>query len=458
MKAAETIFALATPPGRSAIAIIRISGPLASMAPILFEARTPSAGQFLVQRLQHQGAMVDEALLLFMQSPHSSTGEDVCEFHCHGSQAVIDIILGQLGATDGFRMALPGEFSRRSFLNGKMDLSAVEGLADLIDSQTPAQLHQAWAQIDGALRAPVMAWRGALIEIAAKLEAVIDFSDEDLPDDLYAALVEETERLVAALAGGLDDGGVGEIVREGVKIALIGPVNAGKSTLLNAMAGRAAAIVSDEEGTTRDVIQVHLDLDGVPATVFDTAGIRSNSGDVEAEGIRRAVQLGQSVQLGLIILDQSVDAWPNQLSAMVDLVTGDRILVFNKADQPAAIADQRVVAAARARQLGFEEDDILYISAHDKADINHLLATISKRLVPHNHAETSVLITRARHRDAMQSAYEALCRALTHDLNQAPELAAEDYRLAATALGRITGEINVEELLGQIFSTFCIGK
>ena len=450
MNDARTIFALATPPGRSAVAIIRISGPEARRAPSLFGAFCPDAGTFSVARLRVDGHMVDQVMVLFMQKPKSSTGEDVCEIHCHGSQAVITALLDRLDRTLGFRMALPGEFSRRSFMNGKMDLSAVEGLADLIDSQTPAQLHQAWAQIDGALRAPVMAWREALVGIAAELEALIDFADEDLPKTVMTELQEKTGLLIADLAAGLNDGGAGELVRDGVTVVLIGPVNAGKSTILNGIAGRAAAIVSDEAGTTRDIIQVHLDLGGIPARLLDTAGIRADSGVVESEGIRRARAAADTADLALVVLDGSADDWPAQLANINGLARGDQILVLNKADRASAVACPDALADRAAGAVR--------ISAKNPADIERLVAILTARLVPHNHAESSVMITRARHREAMQAAHDALVRALGHDFNDAPELAAEDFRLAATALGRITGEIDVEELLGRIFSAFCIGK
>ena len=442
----DTIFAIATPPGRSAIAVIRISGPAASAVPALFAAECPAAGQFTVARLRQDDRVIDQAILLFMQGPHSSTGEDVCEIHCHGSRAVIEALLARLGAEAGFRLANPGEFTRRGFMNGKMDLSAVEGLADLIDAETPAQLHQAWAQIDGALRAPVMIWRGELVQIAAQLEALIDFADEDLPESVEIALRTSTGDLLVALAGHLADGGAGELVRDGVTVALIGPVNAGKSTILNGLAGRAAAIVSDEAGTTRDIIQIRLDLGGVPATIMDTAGLRDNSGRIEAEGIKRAVAAAGLADLVVVVLDSSDAGWPAACAKIDQLTDRPKLYVMNKADCGVAGDPERFAGQKLA------------MSAKNPADIEMLIAMLAKRLVPLNHAEGSVIITRQRHRQAMQAAHEALDRALGHDFHHAPELAAEDFRLAAAALGRITGEIDVEELLGSIFSAFCIGK
>jgi tRNA modification GTPase len=442
----KTIFAIATPPGRSAIAVIRISGPLAGDAPALFGAACPKAGQFSVARLVLDQRVIDQVILLFMKAPLSSTGEDVCEIHCHGSRAVIDVLLERLGTEEGFAMAQPGEFTRRGFMNGKMDLSGVEGLADLIEAETTTQLHQAWAQIDGALRAPVMAWRGELVGIAAQLEALIDFADEDLPASVESALRTSTGELQSTLARHLDDGGAGELVRDGVTIALIGPVNAGKSTILNALAGRSAAIVSDEAGTTRDIIQIRLDLGGVPATILDTAGIRDESGKIEAEGIRRSVEAAGFANLVLVILDGSDPAWPAACDKIDQLTGQPKFYILNKADQG--------LSAPNATASG----DMMSISAKDPADIETLIERLAKLLVPLNHSDASVIITRQRHRRAMQEAHDALGRALGHDFQHVPEMAAEDFRIAAVALGRITGEIDVEELLGSIFSAFCIGK
>ena len=442
----KTIFAIATPPGRSAIAVIRISGPLAGDAPALFGAACPSAGQFSVARMVLDQRVIDQVLLLFMKAPFSSTGEDVCEIHCHGSRAVIDALLARLGAEESFSMAKPGEFTRRSFMNGKMDLSGVEGLADLIEAETATQLYQAWAQIDGALRAPVMAWRGELVGIAAQLEALIDFADEDLPVSVESALRISTGDLQSTLASHLDDGGAGELVRDGVTIALIGPVNAGKSTILNALAGRSAAIVSDEAGTTRDIIQIRLDLGGVPATILDTAGIRDESGKIEAEGMRRSFEAAGFANLVLLILDGSDPAWPAARDKIDQLISQPKFYILNKADKG--------LSAPNAAASG----DMMSISAKDPADIETLIERLAKLLVPLNHADASVIITRQRHRHALQEAHNALGRALGHDFQHVPEMAAEDFRVAAAALGRITGEIDVEELLGSIFSAFCIGK
>ena len=456
VKADDTIYAVATPPGRSAIAVIRVSGAEAETAPLLFCVACPEPGQFRIARLMREGKVLDQVIILFMKAPYSSTGEDVCEIHCHGSIAVIDAIIDVLGNGNGFRVADPGEFTKRSFMNGKMDLSSVEGLADLIDAETPAQLHQAWAQIDGALRAPVMSWRAELISIAAQLEALIDFSDEDLPLAIENSLRSSTNVLAAALCKNLNDGGVGELVRDGVVVALIGPVNAGKSTILNALAGRDAAIVSDEAGTTRDIVQIQLDFHGVPVTIRDTAGIRDASGKIENEGIKRSIIAAASADLVLIILDGSDKGWQDALVKVEraierqvedgGMVKGQKLYILNK-------ADRGIFKAAK-----INSDKISVISAQNPADIRKLVMVLKKCLVPLNHNEGSVIITRQRHRKAIQVAHDALGRALAHNFQREPELAAEEFRAATGALGRITGEIDVEELLESIFSAFCIGK
>ena len=440
----DTIFALATPPGKSAIAVIRISGVLASGVSGKFGVKTPDVGSIAVVKLRDdKGAIIDQVVSLFMAGPRSSTGEDVLELHCHGSRAVITRILTYLSRQNGLRPAEPGEFTHRAFHNDKMDLSGAEGLADLIDAETEFQLTQAWNQMDGALRQPVLAWRSSLIKISGQLEALIDFSDENLPASVEYNLREETEALLEVLHHHLDDGHFGELIREGVTVALVGPVNAGKSTLLNRLAGRDAAIVSDEAGTTRDVVSVKLNLGGIPVTIMDTAGIRDDVGKVEAEGIRRAIEAAQQAQISIVVVDGSIPDWADRLGPIKEVVSGKAIILLNKSDQGT---------------VGKIPADAMPVSLATGEGVDEAVARLTDLLIPENIAGRSPLITRARHRTAMETAANALESALQQDFNAVPEIAAEDFRRAAMALGRITGIIDVEELLGSIFSSFCIGK
>jgi len=443
MTSVDTIFAVATPPGRSAIAVVRISGPQAAQAPALFGAACPEAGRFKLARLLASGQVIDEALILFMQAPRSSTGEDVCEMHCHGSSAVLGLVLEILGDAPGFRLADAGEFTRRAFMHNKLDLLGVEGLADVIDAETPKQLHQAWAQIDGYLRGPVARWREDLIALASQLEALIDFADEDLPENVETTLRQQTALLISDIAAIMDDQRAGELVRDGVVVALVGPVNAGKSTILNGLAGRAAAIVSDQAGTTRDIISVRLDIDGVPVTILDTAGIRDAAGEIEAEGIRRTLDAAQHADVVVLVVDAAAGHWQSEIAQLGGHINQPDLVILNKVDQGAP-------ADAPA--------DAMQISAQKDADITDLMQRLGRIIIPHNQAQTSALITRVRHRHALQQAHQSLSTGLQYDFHHAPELAAEDFRQAAMALGRITGDVDVEELLGQIFSSFCIGK
>ena len=443
MTSVDTIFAVATPPGRSAIAVIRISGPKAGLSPALFTANCPAAGQFCLARLRVGDQVIDEAMILFMAAPKSSTGEDVCEIHCHGSTAVIHMILGILTKSAGFRLADAGEFTRRAFINGKMDLLAVEGLADVIEAETPNQLYQAWSQIDGALRGPVSRWRADLISVAAQLEALIDFADEDLPDHVETSLRQHTSALITDIAAILDDDRAGELIRDGIVVALVGPVNAGKSTILNGLAGRVAAIVSDEAGTTRDIVSVRLDLNGVPTSILDTAGLRDSAGTIEAEGIRRSIEAAQHANIVVLVADASSNHWQQDVDYISGRMGRVDLLVLNKIDHgvPADVPE-----------------DAMLISAQNDHDIKKLMTRLGAMIIPHNQAQNSAIITRLRHRQSLCDAHDSLCAGLRHDFHKAPELAAEDFRQAATALGRITGDVDVEELLGQIFSSFCIGK
>jgi len=444
----DTIFALATPPGRSAIAVTRISGPAAHASPALFGATCPSPGCFQVARLfDDSGMPLDEALILTMAGPRSSTGEDVVEIHTHGSMAVTAVVLRMLSDAGGFRPAIAGEFTHRMFANDKIDLLGTEALADLIDSQTDRQRLQAWRQLDGALYKAVAKWREYMVRLGGRLEALIDFADEDLPPSVEAQLREDSRGLIRAIESVLDDGRIGEQVRSGVTVSLFGPVNAGKSTLLNLLAGRDAAIVSEEAGTTRDVVSVCLEINGVPVTLLDTAGVRQTGDLVEAEGVRRAVEAAREASASLIVLDGSDAGWTDALESLRGITGPSHGVILNKCD----LMQEASLAAAA-------ETGALTVSLAKGTGLDKVLACLHDLVVPANRDEGSSLITRERHRTALEDTVASLEVALDHNFVTAPELAAEDYRRAADSLGRITGQIDAEELLGSIFSSFCIGK
>jgi len=450
----ETIYALATPPGRSAIAVIRISGAFALQVPGLC-GQPPLAGRGMrYARLQdRQGAPLDEVLLLSFAGPHSATGEDVLEIHCHGSPAVLAGIIAILAGCDQLRAAEAGEFSRRTLLNGKKDITEIEGLADLIEAETDLQRVQALRQMQGALSLPAADWRGRILKLLSQLEALIDFADEELPPDLAEQLDQQADQLIGELTGALAGAGSGELVRQGVRLVLIGPANAGKSTTLNQLAGRAAAIVSDEAGTTRDIVELRLDVRGVPVWIADTAGWRQAGGKVEAEGIRRAQNAAADADFLVIVLDASAANWPEQLAELQGWGSAGKLVLLNKADQATAAEKARITAHFEGGEL-----DWLMLSMQQDGAAAQLEKRLADRLIPQNISAADTLITRRRHATALSEACAALQAGQTHALASAPELRAEQYRRAADALGRLAGKLDVEELLDQIFSRFCIGK
>ena len=441
-----TIFAPASGGGRAGIAVIRVSG--ADCAAAL--RRLAGGGLPEPRRATRvsladpaTGEVLDEALALWFPAPASYTGEDVAELHLHGGPAVVSSLLEALGGCPGLRPAAPGEFTRRAFINGKLDLTAAEGLADLVNAETEAQRRQALRQMQGELGRLYEDWRQRLLGAVTQLEAAIDFSDQDL-GGASGAMVDKVRREIAALAGDIDahlsDGRRGERLREGVHLAIVGPPNVGKSSLLNLLARRDAAIVSADEGTTRDVIEVHLDLGGYPAVVADTAGLRAPGGAVETEGVRRALRRAEDADLKLAVLD------PGTLDDrhLVDLVDDDTIVLINKIDlDPAGLPGE--IQGRRA----------LAISVHSGQGIDAMMAVLEREIAEKCRVSGPPSLTRSRHRLALVDCRQALERALRTAVS---ELAAEDLRLASRALGRITGRVDVEDILDAIFENFCIGK
>jgi len=436
----DTIFALASAHGRGGVQVIRISGPKAGHAVRELTGRPlPAARKASLASLCHPGTgdLIDRGLVLWFPAPASFTGEDVAELHLHGGRAVLQAASESLIHL-GLRVAEPGEFSRRAFEQGKLDLTEVEAIADLVEAETAAQRRQALTQMEGALGRLYDGWRGRLTRALAHLEADIDFPEEDLPTGLPDAVRPVVEALASEIGFHLADNSRGERVRDGISIAILGAPNAGKSSLMNAIARRDVAIVSNQAGTTRDVIEVHLDLGGYPVVLADTAGLRDAADAIETEGIRRALDRASRADLKLLVFDAVTVPDPATLA----LLDGAALPVLNKADLPGAAS---TVAGRPA----------LTVSAATGSGLPELLKALEAEVASRYAPTGAPALTRARHRQALEDCRQSLSRALTAPL---PELAAEDVRLASRALGRITGRVDVEDLLDVIFRDFCIGK
>jgi tRNA modification GTPase len=423
--------------------VVRVSGPEARVAIRNLTGRDPPPPrQAGLRRLTAAGERIDDALVLWFPGPRSETGEDMAEFHLHGGRAVVAATLAALAALPGLTPAGRGAFTRQAFDNGKLDLTAAEAIADLVEAETAAQRRQALRQMDGALAKLYEAWRTGLLALLARLEAAIDFPEEDLP----AGLIAETGAAIAALqeeiAAHLGDSR-GERLREGLSIALLGAPNAGKSSLLNYLAGRDAAIVSARAGTTRDVIEVHLDIAGFPVMLADTAGLSEVTDEIEAEGVRRARARAEHADLKLIVLDGAT--WPAIDPASAAMIDQDSLVLVSKADLEASIPAEPLIAGQPA----------LAISVVTGQGTDELLAVLRAEVTARMSPGEAPALTRLRYRQALEECRAALERARNADL---PELQAEDLRLATRALGRITGRVDVEEILDRIFSEFCIGK
>jgi tRNA modification GTPase len=386
------------------------------------------------------GDELDDGLALWFPGPHSVTGEDVAELHLHGSRAVLAAVLAALSRR-GLRLAEPGEFTRRAFLNDKLDLTQAEAVADLAAAETEAQRRQALRQLDGALGALYRGWSERLLRLLAHMEAAIDFPDEDLPPEIEAEVAEGTAGLAAEIGTHLADGHRGERLRDGIAVAIVGPPNAGKSSLLNQLARREAAITSPIAGTTRDVIEVAIDLVGYPVVLADTAGLRDSADVIEQEGLRRALKRAEEAELRLFVFDATR---PEDAGGAVAWPGPDTLLVANKID----------LAAHRDGTPAGAIPGAIPVSALTGVGLPALIAALASRVAETYDAAAPVL-TRARHREALETAAAALKRSLSAAL---PELRAEDLRLAWRSLGRITGRVDVEDLLDVIFRDFCLGK
>ncbi|WP_417449111.1 tRNA uridine-5-carboxymethylaminomethyl(34) synthesis GTPase MnmE [Kordiimonas sp.] len=447
----DTIFALSSGAGVAGVAVVRLSGPNAFPALEVLTGKKNPEPRYAALRLltdPENGARLDQALVLAFKGPASFTGEDVVELHLHGGRAVVAGVLDALARMDGLRPAEAGEYSRRAFEHGKLDLTEAEGLNDLIHAHTAAQREQALRQMDGALRDLYEDWRARLVGHLAHLEADIDFPDEDLPEGVAGAVRPNILLLREEIAQHLVDGRRGEALREGYRIVIMGEPNAGKSTLMNTLARSDVAIVSDEAGTTRDAIEVQLDLGGFPVRLIDTAGVRESQGAIEEEGIRRALKRAEEADLRLVLV--RADDWPVIPASMEKWLDEKAMLVITQ-------TDRTDMFHVKHDKLPGRVSDIAYVSAKESHGLDDLFDRIKSHVREAMAPREAPSLTRVRHRRALEDAVGHLMR---FDGNAGFDavLAAEDVRMAARSLGSITGRVGVEDVLDVIFFDFCIGK
>jgi tRNA modification GTPase len=450
-----TIYALSSGRPPAAIAVVRLCGPRAGAALEKLTGRVPKPRHATLARVHDPatGEVIDEALALWFPGPHSETGDDMAELQLHGSHAVVTAVFDALATIEGCRPAEAGEFTRRAFDNGRLDLTAIEGLADLIAAETPAQRRQAFRQLKGLIGDRAEAWREQIISALALVEARIDFSDEaDVPEDLLGPALRTAKELREEIARALAKSGRGERLRDGFVVAIAGPPNAGKSTLLNRLAKRDAAIVSAHPGTTRDAIEVHLNLEGYPLTLIDTAGIRDSADPIEQEGIRRARERVAMADLVLWLTDASADR-ADAAGEAAENLSAEAWALRNKSD----LLGRAIRARSEPRSTN-ESRVTLAISALTGAGTELLLNALAERVHQFFLTTEAPMVTRARHRRALEETITALDGAMAQGSSGSEELIAEDLRSAAIALGRLTGRVDVEDILDVIFRDFCIGK
>lgn len=454
----DTIYALSSASGKAGVSVIRVSGPKAwqSLQELAGDQKLPEVRKTSVLTLLNPVSretakqIIDKAMVVGFKAPASFTGEDVVEYHCHGSPAILEEMLEVLGAMDGHRLANHGEFTRRAFDNGKLDLTEAEAIADLIDAETKAQKDQALAQMGGALSTLYNGWAEDLTKSLAYIEAIIDFPDEDVPDSETAKAAPAIEKLRTEIAAHLDDNRRGERLRDGLQVAVIGAPNAGKSSLVNALAQRDVAIVSDMAGTTRDVIEVHLNLGGYPAILADTAGLRpdqigkTGQDKIESEGIRRALRQAEEADLRILLFDAAAENPDIHTASLID---ENALIVVNKIDlQP------------EAQNLFHVKQGLapVFISTKTASGLDEFLEILTEKISAQMAVSRETpSLTRQRHRNHLEECQSFLTKALEQSQ---PELMAQDLRFALNALGRITGRVDVEDLLDVIFKDFCIGK
>ena len=442
-----TIYALSSGPGISGIAVIRVSGKNTSeVIKQLTGSKLPRPRVATLKKFNKNGEkkLIDEGVILWFPGPNSYTGEDLAEFHVHGSRAVINAMHSAISKIKNCRLAEPGEFTKRAFQNGRINLLKAESIADLIYSETEIQREQALKIMSGKSADKFNSWREKLLKILSHVEAKIDFPDEDLPKKIISEVQKKTNSVIAEIKKTLNDEKVGERIREGFKIAIVGPPNSGKSSLLNYLSKRDVAIVSEIAGTTRDIIETHLNLDGYPVIVSDTAGIRSSKNEIEKKGIKIALKRAEDADLKLVIVSaKNVDF----TSVLEELLKKNAILVINKSDL--------IKGNLNSKLKKYEH---ILISIKKDLNLNKLITKIKSKLKNKFTTTEDILITRERHRQNLINCVKHLEKFQKKKSTQDFDKAAEDLRLATRHLGMIVGKVDVEELLGSIFNDFCIGK
>ena len=443
----QTIYALSTVFGKSGVAVFRISGKNAieaikKLSDINSDNIQPRRAYF--SKLHGiDNLPIDHAVVVYFKSPHSFTGEDIVEISSHGSKAVISSLLSNLSQIDGFRLAEAGEFSKRAFYNNKMDLTEAEGLADLIDAETSEQQKYALRQMDGELKNLYDGWRSELVNVLSHLEAYIDFPDEELPENIVLNLENTVFKVKESIKKHLSQSNYGERLKDGFRVVIIGEPNSGKSSLLNTLANREAVIVSDIAGTTRDAIDIHMDINGYPVVFTDTAGLRNTTETIEKKGIEIAYEKAKDADLILAMVDGKNPNF-DQFNDIASTCSKKIIYVINKSD----LLNEK--QCSEYKKSGF-----IVISAKHKNGIEYLISAINERISSEFTQNSSALITRQRYREVLNDVFKNLN---DFNLNKSIELAAEDIRLAARSIGKITGHIEVDEILDKIFGSFCIGK
>ncbi|WP_440931624.1 tRNA uridine-5-carboxymethylaminomethyl(34) synthesis GTPase MnmE [Candidatus Pelagibacter sp.] len=443
-----TIYALSTGANKSGIAIIRISGHntknvVAKIASV--KNPKPRISTLCELRDPDDNKIIDKGLMIWFPGPNSFTGEDLAEFHVHGSKAVVNALLFTLSKFENCRLAEPGEFTKLAYENDKINLLDVEALSDLISAETEIQRQQALKILNGDAATKYTNIRNKLLKILSNIEAKIDFPDEDLPEDILKNIKLETQEIIKLIQDILNDGRIGEKIRDGFKISILGPTNAGKSSLINYLSKREVAIVSDVEGTTRDLIEVNLNLDGYPVIITDTAGLRNTSDEIESKGVELALQSGKNADLKIILLDVKNPYFSTFLD---DINDENSILVLNKSDL--------IDGVINLENLKLKK--YILVSLKEKLNLDNLINEIKKRLKDKFLINDNVLISRERHRLNLEKCIYHLNVFLENNSISEFDKAAEDLRIATRYLGKVVGDVDVEEVLGKIFSDFCIGK